>query len=150
MLENFIIYFRIFKWFFFFFKSLTISFQNFDYLLDCVGSSDLYQKARDHPSGQRINSIVLDSLEPKHRKQGVKGAVFQKELQFFETVVTKTFYDLMVSVICCFIVRDCYIVLIQRPGLRQVQYTLIVGLVLGKSKSPAGVLECFLILHTKH
>ncbi|XP_046568194.1 LOW QUALITY PROTEIN: uncharacterized protein LOC124276591 [Haliotis rubra] len=67
----------------------------YENLLEKVGDITAYREAQQLKVGRHLNSIVIEALEPKYRKQGIKGAVYKKELEFFEDLLTKRFYDLM-------------------------------------------------------
>ena len=58
-----------------------------------------YRKAREQTTGKTMNNFVLDTLEAKHKKQGITGSVFKKERDFFKNLMERTFYELMVSLI---------------------------------------------------
>ncbi|KAL4223925.1 hypothetical protein ACF0H5_017387 [Mactra antiquata] len=68
----------------------------YEYLLEAVGKITDYQKAQNTGTGKTMNNFVLDSLEPKVKKQGINGATFQKERDFFQNVMEQKFYDLMI------------------------------------------------------
>ncbi|XP_052270374.1 uncharacterized protein LOC127871467 isoform X3 [Dreissena polymorpha] len=67
----------------------------YEYLLEAVGPMADYRKARNPGTGKTMNSFILDSLEPKYKKQGTSGAVFLKERGFFKELMERTFYELM-------------------------------------------------------
>lgn len=69
----------------------------YEYLLESVGKLADYHKARNPGSGKTMNGFVLDVLEPKFKKQGTSGAIFQREQGFFKELMEKTFYELMES-----------------------------------------------------
>ena len=67
---------------------------------EAIGDSEACQAARTATSkatGTKVSDIVLNSLPAKVKKQGVKGAVYQKEQGFFEDVADRTFRTLGVS-----------------------------------------------------
>jgi hypothetical protein len=61
-----------------------------------VGKLADYRKARNPSSGRTMNNFVLDVLETKYKKQGTNNSIFQKERGFFQELMEKTFYELMV------------------------------------------------------
>ena len=70
----------------------------YEYLLETVGKLSDYTKARQPTGSRTMNHFILDVLETKHKKQGTGGAVFQKEQGYFQDLMERTFYDLMVGV----------------------------------------------------
>lgn len=59
-------------------------------LEEAAGDAQACQAARDKSStatGAKVHDLVLNSLPPKFKKQGVKGAVYLKEHGFFDEVV---------------------------------------------------------------
>ena len=51
---------------------------------------------RPKKSWKKVNMFVVEGLEKKHQKSGTESEIYSKEKEFFEDVVTKKFYDLMV------------------------------------------------------
>ena len=67
---------------------------------EAVGDSDANHAARaaaGRATGLKVSDIVLENLPAKAKKQGVKGAVYQKEQGFFDDVAERTFRTLGVS-----------------------------------------------------
>ena len=48
-------------------------------------------------SWKKVNMFVIEGLEKKQQKLGTESEFYSKEKDFFEEIVTKKFYDLMVS-----------------------------------------------------
>ncbi|KAK3587354.1 hypothetical protein CHS0354_036522, partial [Potamilus streckersoni] len=68
----------------------------YEYLLESVGKLTEFRKARKVTTGKMMSAFILDSLEPKDKKQGTGGAIYKKELALFQDLMSRTFYDLMI------------------------------------------------------
>ena len=55
------------------------------------------EPAAAEQQGPLMSRFVLDSLEKKYRKLGTSSDVYQKEEEFFSSVIEQKFYSLMVS-----------------------------------------------------
>ncbi|ESP04135.1 hypothetical protein LOTGIDRAFT_237550 [Lottia gigantea] len=72
-------------------------FNDYEHLLEAVGNINDYTAVRKKQTGKRYCDFVLDSLPQKLKKQGTKGSIYQKEQGFFDSIMSKTFYDLVES-----------------------------------------------------
>ncbi|KAK7088191.1 uncharacterized protein [Littorina saxatilis] len=67
------------------------------FMEDALGDSQACQAARAataKATGTKVSDLVLNGLPDKVKKQGVKGAVYQKEQGFFDNVASRTFHTL--------------------------------------------------------
>jgi len=74
--------------------------QIFDNLITAVGNKELYMTARENPrDNKKLSTMVVDSLQAKHQRQGTQGEIYKKEEKFFTEAMAKTFYSLMVGLL---------------------------------------------------
>ena len=74
--------------------------QTYTFLEEAIGDSAACQAARAAASkatGSKVSDIVLNGLPSKVKKQGLKGAIYQKEQDLFNDVADRTFRTLGVS-----------------------------------------------------
>ncbi|XP_056008915.1 uncharacterized protein LOC125662842 isoform X2 [Ostrea edulis] len=71
----------------------------FNYLLEAAGTQSTYQQGRKPPpkTAKKISNFVVDNLEQKHKKLGTNSSVYTTEQKYFDDLITKTFYNLMVN-----------------------------------------------------
>lgn len=62
------------------------------------GKEESFVNARKpKKSWKKISAFVVEGLEKKQQKNGTDSEFYQTEKDFFNTEITKKFYDLMVS-----------------------------------------------------
>ena len=74
--------------------------QTFQYLLEAAGTQTTYLQGRKPPpkNSKKISNFVIDNLEQKYKKLGTNSSVYTTEQKYFEDLITKTFYNLMVCI----------------------------------------------------
>ncbi|KAL8583033.1 hypothetical protein ACOMHN_051197 [Nucella lapillus] len=72
----------------------------YTFMEEAIGDAEACKAARvaaSKATGLKVSDLVLENLPAKVKKQGVKGAVYQKEKGFFDDVADRTFRALGVS-----------------------------------------------------
>lgn len=76
-------------------QDYLLIFQTYTTQLASAGNLDLYIKAQKGGTGKLMASLVNDNMKGFEKS----GPVFEKEAKFFEQIVTKTYYELVVSMV---------------------------------------------------
>ena len=72
------------------------TFQNFDFLLDSVGSKEEYEQSEKDQTGPKMSQFVVDALPNKERKKGTSSELYIPESMYYQTAIGEVFQSMMV------------------------------------------------------